>query len=58
MRDDLSSGDISDDVTAYFRLREIVASTEMCHMGLEYENYENEPYGGFYSLDVGWFRDL
>lgn len=57
MCDDLSAGVISDDVTAYFRLREIVALTEMCHVGLNYENEDNEPYGGFYSLDVGWFGD-
>lgn len=57
MRDDLLAGVISDDVTAYFRLREIVALTEMGHMGLEYQDYENEPYGGFYSLDVGWYGE-
>lgn len=57
MCEDLSSGAIPDDVTAYFRLREIVALTKMCHVGLCYRNPEEEPYGGYFCLDVGWFGD-
>ncbi len=51
LRKEIASGAITDDVTAFYRLKQIIAMTKMIHTSLYYDT-DNNPFGSeFYQID-------